>query len=331
MKLSPTQIEHFNSQGYLIIENVLSDAELDPVRVEYTGILDREAPRLVEKGVLSQTYAHLPFEERYTAMLHEMDDMYTLYQHLDISLPLTANIPADTQLNTGPATFYNILRNAKILDIAESVLGPELYSNPTQHTRIKPPVSALPDRPLDSNVHKTYWHQDEAVLTDDALESNMLTVWIAMTDATLENGCMMCVPRSHIENNGTMHCPGLTQSASEIFIPEDLIAKDQIVYLPVKKGGVVLLHQRTQHAALDNNSDRIRWSFDLRFNKIGQATGRHWFPGFVARSKANPEQELNDVSAWADLWYAARDELSQMEDIGFNSRWTPFGEHALCA
>ena len=331
MKLTQVQIDQFFEQGYLIVENVLAEDELNQIREEYSQILDRESPRLVAQGTLSQTHEGLPFEERYTAILNEIDDMYAFYQYLDISLPLTEQIPADTEMNAGPAVFHNLLRNDKILDIAESLLGPELYSNPVQHTRIKPPLSALPKNvALDSNVAKTFWHQDEGVLTDDAVGVDMVTVWVAMTDATVENGCMVCVPGSHQEQ-GTMHCPGRFSSASEIFIPEELIDQERVTAMPVKKGGVVLLHNRTQHAALDNNSDQIRWSFDLRFNVTGQATGRDVFPGFVARSAAEPESELTDAQAWADLWYSKRDELAAMDEITFNERWAPFARHALCA
>lgn len=330
MNLTEEQLTHFNEQGYLIIEDVISDADIDAVRQEYEQILDREAPRLVAEGRLSQTYAELPFEERYTKMLNEIDDMYALYQHLDISLPLLEQIPADAQMNAGPAVFNHLLANEKILDIAEAILGPEVYSNPVQHTRIKPPKSALPqDVALDSNVARTFWHQDEAVLTEDAVGTAVLTVWVAMTDATVKNGCMVCIPGSHQEP--TMHCPDKGASASEIYIPDELIDEEKITPMPVKKGGVVLLHHRTEHAALDNLSDRIRWSFDLRYNVTGSATGRDVFPGFVARSKAHPDQELRDAAEWKNLWRRTRDELSTMDEVAFNERWVPFARHALCA
>ena len=81
---------------------------------------------------------------------------------------------------------------------------------------------------------------------------------------------------------------------------DELIDQERVTSMPVKKGGMVLLHHRTIHGALDNNSDRIRWSFDLRYNVIGSATGRDVFPGFVARSAAEPESELIDADKWAD-------------------------------
>ena len=331
-QLSDDQLQHFHKKGYLIVENVLSEADIAHIRAEYEAILDREAPRLVAEGQLSQTYAELPFEERYTKILFELDDMYTIYQHLDISLPLLQDMPLDASLNAGPAVFYHLLTHPNILDVAEAILGTsELFSNPVQHTRIKPPMAALPNSNIDSNVAKTGWHQDEAVLTADATEVNMLTVWVAMTDATIENGCMMAVEGSHIKEV-TMHCPGSHASSSaEIFIPDELIEEDKIVSLEVGKGGIVLLHQRTEHGSYDNRSDKIRWSFDLRYQPVGEKSGREVFPGFVARSRANPDQVLADPDAWAQEWFDTRDRIIAGEHVQFNERWLPFSRHQYCA
>lgn len=331
-KLSQDQIKHFNEKGYLIVENVLSDTDIAQIRAEYETILDREAPKLVAQGKLSRTYDELPFEERYTRILYELEDMYAIYQHLDISLPLLQDMPADASLNAGPAVFNHLLTNPNILDIAESIIGTgELYSNPVQHTRIKPPAAALPNSNIDSNVAKTGWHQDEAVLTADATDTNMLTVWVAMTDANVKNGCMMCVEGSHIKDV-TMHCPGSHASSSaEIFIPDEFIDNDKVVPLEVGKGGLVLLHQRTEHGSYSNQSDAIRWSFDLRYHPVGQHTGREVFPGFVARSHSHPDTVLTDANAWAQEWFETRDRIIAGEHVQFNERWKPYSRHELCA
>jgi len=330
-KLSEEQINHFHTEGYLIIENVLAEDDLQAIREEYSTILDRVSPQLVEGGQISRDYAELPFEERYTSILHELDDMYTVYQHLDISFPLFDELPADVTLNAGPAVF-DLLTHPRLLDIAEAFVGPEIYSNPVQHARIKPPKSALPSGSVDSNIAKTTWHQDEAVLTPDTRDNiNILTMWVAITDATEENGCMVCQPRSHRQNL-TMHCPGVDFAAGEIFIPEALVPPEDVVPLPVGKGGVVLLNQRTQHSALDNNSEQIRWSFDLRYQAVGEPTGRDCFPGFVARSAAAPESELRDSRQWAKLWYDSRDAIVAGEvPMAINARWASNGQHQLCA
>ena len=43
-----------------------------------------------------------------------------------------------------------------------------------------------------------------------------------------------------------------------------------------------------------NHSDNVRISFDLRYNPIGQPTGRGYFPGFVARSRPIIDAERPD-------------------------------------
>ena len=75
-------------------------------------------------------------------------------------------------------------------------------------------------------------------------------------------------------------------------------------------------------------SDKIRWSFDLRYQPIGQPPGREIFPGFVARSERNPENTLNDPHKWYTLWETTRDQLAAVEQFSFN-RWD--GDDPACA
>ncbi len=62
----------------------------------------------------------------------------------------------------------------------------------------------------------------------------------------------------------------------------------------MQAGDVLFLNKMMLHSSLSNVSDRIRISFDLRYNPIGQPSGRPAFPGFVARSRRAPEAELTD-------------------------------------
>ena len=76
----------------------------------------------------------------------------------------------------------------------------------------------------------------------------------------------------------------------------------------------------TCHSSLPNVSDKMRISFDLRYNPIGQPAGRPLFPGFVARSRHNPASGLRDAEAWAQSWYEMRKKLSRTDVPTFN-RW----------
>ena len=331
MKLTAEQIAFFDREGFLVVEDVVATDDLDAVEAEYNAILDREIPKQVAARKLTDAMSGLPFAERYTEALAATTDMYELYEHLDISLPLREDIGPETGVHTGPAVFERILRNPAILGIAESLLGPEISSSPIQHTRIKPPRDRVRSALVDSNVTATGWHQDEAVITDDVDDLTMLTVWVAITDATEENGCMICVPGSHKRGDVAMHCPGsVATTSAEIFIPPEIVGQ-KTVAMPVKRGGVVLLHQRTEHGSLENNSDRLRWSFDLRYMPTGTPSGRSVFPAWIARSRVNPESELTNPAEYSAKWEEARQKIADTKQIKFNARWERYSSHPLCA
>ena len=97
----------------------------------------------------------------------------------------------------------------------------------------------------------------------------------------------------------------------------------------MKRGDVLFLHRRTCHGSLPNISNKVRWSFDLRYNPIGQETGRKAFPGFVARSRANPESELCDAKQWASSWEEAQRKIVAENKETFFNRWDENAE--VCA
>jgi ectoine hydroxylase-related dioxygenase (phytanoyl-CoA dioxygenase family) len=169
------------------------------------------------------------------------------------------------------------------------------------------------------------WHQDQGVATPEQDEVPVLTVWLAITDATEENGCLCVVPKSHTQGL-TTHCPGSGPDGG-LQIPQKLIRLEAIP-VPLKRGGALFMHRRTIHASLENKSDDIRWSFDLRYQPVGMPTGRPAFPGFVARSRVHPQSELRDWREWARLWSDARERLAQDAPPKFN-RWS--AEAEACA
>lgn len=316
-------LDRFQEQGYLIVEDVLDPREdLDPVVREYEALLDSLCERWQADGKLSSDFRDLPFPRRFARVVQEMQPHgVNVMSFFDISLPFRG-VTDETPIHLGPEVF-GLLVNPKLLDVVEQFVGSEILSNPIQHTRIKPPERELPEQFRGSSLMgKTDWHQDRGVHLPEADETNMLTVWLPVTDATVENGCLCAIPGSHREGLAT-HCP-----SNGLFIPQDLLGGEPVP-LPVRRGGVLFFHHETKHASLSNVSDGIRWSFDLRYQPIGQPTGRPWFPGFVARSRQNPSSEVRDWRIWADLWRDARARLARTEGPGKANRWN--GEEPVCA
>ena len=317
--LSPQQIEAFNENGYLAVDGLLDyDLDIAPVIAEYQQLLDELCAQWVAEGRLPETYSDLPFERRLVEVYKAGLDYA---QAIDIALP-NAKVYADTTMHAGPAVF-DLLRSPRMLSAVEALIGGEIYSNPIQHVRIKAPKKYVEEQDkYNSLLDKTLWHQDVGVGLEEADDTQLVTVWVAVTEATVENGCLQVVPKSHREGLA-LHCtPG------QLSIPEQLIELEAAVPVPLQPGGVLFFHPLCKHASLENHSDAFRWSFDLRYNPIGQPTGRPHFPGFVAQSRLNPESVLDDWREWAQLWLDARDRLAELDAVKVH-RWDD--DDPMCA
>jgi len=304
--LTAAQRERFDRDGYLVVENVIDvETYLDPMVADYTRRLDEVADALFAAGELTSTYADLGFAERLIAVY--ADAGRDLARYFDFSLPLRADIKPDEPCFFGPSIF-NVLRNPAVLDVIESLIGGEIYSNPVQHVRLKPPERLLRKKSVGGMVAATPWHQDASVVVEDADETEIITVWVPVTDATEENGCLAVVPRNH-EAGLLEHCPAVP-GVSAKYLSTKFFDADRALPVPMKRGSALFMNKMTPHCSLPNVSDHMRWSMDLRYNPSGQPTGRPEFPGFVARSRRYPSAELTDAAQWRDRWLDTRARIS---------------------
>ena len=293
-----------------MLEDVLDQHSLlNPLREEYAELLDKLIRGWVDAGQMSEPAPDADFFERLEASYIAGCDWF---QPMDISLP-GDRIHVDTPMHFSSATF-ELLTCPAVLDIVEQLIGGEITSNPIQHVRLKPPSTTLRSDEIRAHISNTAWHQDRGVTHADADGTDMVTVWMAITDATIENGCLQVIPNC-LDTGLLPHCPK-TQTA----IADGYIDLQQARPLPVGAGGIVLFHPLTPHASLDNRSERFRWSFDVRYSRSGQPTGRAHFPDFIVRSRASPETELRDWREWRRMWEQARARLPRQQHIPTH-RW----------
>ena len=301
--------EQFDRDGFVVVEGLLDPhLDLQPILDDYAALLDVLANRWQAEGKLPSAFQELAFNQRASAVISRISDAEAA--HLDISLPKLATYTEQTPVHTSAAVF-NLLTHPHLLDIVELLIGPEIYSNPIQHARIKPPEAAREaGAPGNGYLAATPWHQDLGVITADADQTDVLSVWIPITDATVENGCLCMIPGSHRE--------GLAPHCFEI--PAKFRGSG-VIPVPMRAGSVVFFHRLTKHSSLPNLSNDIRFSFDLRYSPVGQPTGRDEFPAFVVRSRRHPEQVLTDHRQWTMLWHDARSRLAARGETVFASRW----------
>lgn len=293
--------ELFVQYGYCKIEKVFEDTDLYALRKEYEDLTNTIAEKWFSEGILSSSFAELSFENKLIAIIAETGDK--IYDHLRIYFNPPQKTTLDSPINKGKA-IYGLLTNPKLLDIVETILGPEIYLNPVNILRIKPPQSELRDHNnLHPGIGKTWWHQDAAIYNDDMSDLDMLTVWVPITDAFKEMGCLEVVPFSHAKDI-SVHCA--TNDIKGIPVNE---LGELRHCVDMRKGDIQIHHKFLQHSSLSNMSDRLRISFDLRFQKyepnaLVQKTGvlkALNVPGFLARSKNYPERVIKGWQEYQHL------------------------------
>jgi len=308
--LGKEQLDHYHEAGFLVIEDIVeSDTVLKPLVAEYDELLSSLCRGWVADGLLDPAANTGTFEDKVLAAYRAGVDYF---QPLDISLP-PGDVTPDTPFHTGESIF-NLITSSRLLDAVQQLIGPEITSNPIQHVRIKPPAHELTSDEIRAHITHTDWHQDRAVTLDEADNTEMVTVWVAITDATVENGCLQVIPGSH-RKSMLRHCP-----SPQLSIPESQFDAADAVPLPVKAGGAILFHPQTIHSSLINHTQSIRWSFDLRYNVTGQASGRPMFPDFVVRSLVDPVSVTVDARRWQQMWEEARTALSNEPPVVIH-RW----------
>ena len=310
-----TVLEQFNEEGYAVIRGLLDPEEdLHPVIEEYSELLDDVLERLYKDREIRDTYAGLPFSQRMIRFIGETGSRY--YNNFQIRLPYEV-VSDDTPFHLGPAIF-SMLRSPRLLDGIETFIGPEISCNPVNVVRLKPPERVLSDT-SHAGIARVPWHQDLVNYPKEAAETSLLTVWVPLSSAATENGCLLVIPGSHMEDL-EVHCPAdindpVQRKIAGGGIPDELIDPARAVPVPVEPGDVIFMHRLTKHSALSNTSDDLRFSFDLRYHPTHQFSGQPLKPSWVARSRAHPKTEVREYREWAQMWYETRDYLANTKEI----------------
>ena len=145
-----------------------------------------------------------------------------------------------------------IVRDPRILDAVESLLGPDLLCWGSQFF-VKPA----------SDAAYVSWHQDA---TYWGLSSNdVATAWVALTPSTPESGCMQVVPGTHraqVPHEDRFDDANLLSRGQEIAVQVDPASVVDVVLQP---GEMSLHHVLLFHGSQPNRSTQPRIGFAVRY------------------------------------------------------------------
>ena len=292
-RLTDEELTRFHSAGYLVVERLFTEADLQPVIDEISREIDARARTLVASGELSRDYSEYGFEHRLAKICAETDQ---------VAVAIWNGVLC------GEAVF-DLIRHARLVDIAEQLCGPEVIASSVYRLRPKVPHHRKGPVP---------WHQDSGYFEPFCDKALVLTVWLPLVDATEANGCLWVQPGVH-KGEVFRHRGG----ASYLEIPPEDLPSVEPVCVPVRKGGILLLTNRTPHASFENDTDTVRWSMDLRYQSASLPTNAPvtrlpdeavpdqdagvpiaCYPpeaDFLVRSRARPTEVVTDPEVFARI------------------------------
>jgi phytanoyl-CoA hydroxylase len=97
------------------------------------------------------------------------------------------------------------------------------------------------------------WHQDRAYWMGTA----KVSVWLAMDDVSIANGCLKVIPGSHIE---FLDHDSSDENKFQNRIDDDVLADREQISVEMSKGDALFFHDQLLHASHENTSKTDRWS-----------------------------------------------------------------------
>jgi phytanoyl-CoA hydroxylase len=132
----------------------------------------------------------------------------------------------------------------------------------------------------------TGWHQDIRYWSYE--RSELVSVWLALTPETLDNGCLRVIPGTHLTVLERLRFD------EDLFLRGDLPENQELIAraVPVElePGDVLFFHARTFHAASRNHSQATKYSVVFTFRPADNPPRRG------SRSAAMPELLFPDAA-----------------------------------
>lgn len=237
--LTEAQIREFDERGYVLGDRVLSDDQIERLRSELRMVMDGKS---VRKPVLNRNLVDGSMD--YGMSITERE---TVVQIVNIWMASEA--------------FFKHAAHAEICADVARLCRTDTLRIWHDQVQYKPPKTG----------GVTRWHQDHPAWPI-IQPPDLVSAWVALDDADVENGCMWMVPGSHKWGNHDKYITA-GEDFKVLHTQPDLLppqASINMLPLEVPKGHVGYHHCLTWHGSPHNRSSRKR-----------RAIAVHYMPGHI--------------------------------------------------
>ncbi|MDA7914785.1 phytanoyl-CoA dioxygenase family protein [bacterium] len=186
----------------------------------------------------------------------------------------------------GGEPWLELCRHPRVLDAVEAILGPDLILI-MSHLIVKRPSDGLP---VAWHQDNTYWHSVQG--------TDVCTVWLAIDDADVDNGCMNVIPSTQANHpdlekisTGGEDLLGTTVAVSQL-------QAGQAVPIELKAGALSIHDSFIIHGSEANRSGRRRAGYTMRYanaSTVAVDMDEHWVDVFRVRGNPQAAERYTDI------------------------------------
>ena len=220
-------VVQFHEQGFLIVENAFSAHEMQVALDGLFHLLSGEVEEFngvqYERASAGVSVEEMPLEEKQ-----------------DYVRKFMSFVDYDERLN-------ELAHHPLLLALVERLIGdsPVLFQS---MALLKPPRLGR-DKP---------WHQDAAYFQIE-LDAKVVGCWIALDEATIENGCMVIAPGSHLKG------PVVHFRRRDWQICDTDVDNSGAMAVPLKPGGLLIFQSLLHHGTPPNQTGTRRRALQFHY------------------------------------------------------------------
>eukprot|EP01134_Creolimax_fragrantissima_P001371 CFRG1371T1 len=275
---SSEDVENYNENGFVVLKSFASLQECMDMKIRMQEIVTdwdpKETSVFTTKQQARKTGDHF-LDSAATISFFLEENTKDENGNLKLAKELSIN-KAGHALHTEDSVFKAFVQSAKVKEVVKKLgyVSPSLVQS--MYIFKQPNIGG-----------EVCPHQDSTFLLTDP--PSTLGMWVALDDATLENGCLWGKPGSH-KNGVYDHFtrnpnPNWKEDGQDKMIMKPLgnvpnpdLADCPFVPLIMKAGDAVFLHGAFEHRSYENRSSTPRHSFQLHLVE-GPAGGCTWSTG----------------------------------------------------